>query len=130
VQNTSYVIKIDKGRQLLRITMSGFFAGADIRQFVEAKNKAIYDLTAGPGHLHTLVDIREMQIQPQDSVAAFQRVLSDPLAISKRIAFVVSASLARLQIRRAAADREAEYFTSIEAAEAWLMSNGCETSAS
>lgn len=71
-----------------------------------------------------------MQIQPQDSVAAFQRVLSDPLASFEAHRVRSLSIVARLQIRRAAADREAEYFTSIEAAEAWLMSNGGETSAS
>jgi hypothetical protein len=121
VETSSYSIELDSQRHLLRITMSGFFEEADIFQFVVARDKAISELTAKSDHRFTLVDIREMQIQSQESVNAFQRVLSNPATISKPVAFVVSASLARLQIRRAAADRTAEYFTSLEAAEKWLL---------
>ena len=59
----------------------------------------------------TLVDIREMDIQAQDSVVAFQRVLTDPSKTSKRLAFVVARSLARMQIKRAADSRDARYFS-------------------
>jgi hypothetical protein len=121
MQNASYSIELDTERHLLRITMAGFFTEQDIALFVAARDKAIAELTAQSDHRFTLVDIREMQIQSQESVTAFQRVLSNPATISKPVAFVVSASLARLQIRRAAADRNAEYFTSLEAAENWLL---------
>jgi len=61
-----------------------------------------------------------MQIQSQETVTAFQQVLGDPRQASRRLAFVVARSLARLQIRRAASERQASYFTSVEEAEAWV----------
>lgn len=119
VRNASYSIEVDKAQGLLRIAMSGFLwrrtfvVSAPIR----IQRSMIWGLSC---HQSTLVDIREMQIQSQEIVMAFRRMLSAQAAIAKPIAFLVSPSLARFQIRRAAGDRKAEYFTSIEAAEAWL----------
>lgn len=120
VRNASYSIEVDKARGLLRIAMSGFFMEEDVRRFGADKDTAINDMGGLSCHQSTLVDIREMQIQSQEIVMAFRRMLSAQTAIAKPIAFLVSPSLARFQIRRAAGDRKAEYFTSIEAAEAWL----------
>lgn len=124
MRNASYSIEIDKARGLLRIAMSGFFLEEDVRRFSADKDTAINDMGGLSCHHSTLVDIREMQIQSQEIVTAFRRVLSAQTAIRKPIAFLVSPSLARFQIRRAAGDRKAEYFTSIEAAEAWLSDRG------
>ncbi len=121
VRNASYSIEVDKARGLLRITMSGFFTEDEVLRFVADKDTAINEMGGLSCHQFTLVDIREMQIQTQEIVMTFRRVLSDQTAIAKPIAFLVSPSLARSQIRRAAGDRKAEYFTSIEAAETWLL---------
>lgn len=120
VRDASYSIEFDNARGLLRIAMSGFFMEEDVRRFATDKDSAINEMGGLSCHQFTLVDIREMQIQSQEIVMAFRRVLSNQTAIAKPIAFLVSPSLARFQIRRAAGDRKAGYFTSIEAAEAWL----------
>lgn len=114
-------IDVEPQRDLVRITLAGFFAPADVARFVAERDAAHQRLRCGPNQHLTLVDIRAMRIQSQDSVAAFQQVLGDPRMVSRRLAFVVARSLARLQIRRAAAEREAAYFTAIEDAEAWLL---------
>lgn len=114
--------EVDADRALMRITLSGFFAPSDVDRFVAERNAAFRQLRSAPNQHLTLVDIRTMAIQSQDSVEAFQRVLSDPRTVSRRLAFVVAKSLARLQIHRAAADREAGYFTTVAEAEAWLLS--------
>jgi hypothetical protein len=62
-----------------------------------------------------------MKIQSQDSVESFKHVLNNPKFASRRLAIVVAQSLARMQIKRAASEREAQYFDSIEGAEAWLL---------
>ncbi|WP_294196958.1 hypothetical protein [uncultured Sphingomonas sp.] len=111
---------VEPQRNLVRITLAGFFTPDDVARFVAARDEAHRRLTCAPhGHV-TLVDMRTMQIQSQETVAAFQRVLANPDATSRRLAFVVARSLARLQIKRAASERDAAYFTTLEEAEAWV----------
>jgi hypothetical protein len=116
-----FSIRVDVPRSLVVITMAGFFAPADIARFVAARNDAHRLLTCGANQQVTLIDIRAMDIQAQDSVAAFRAVLVDPARASRRLAFVVPQSLARMQIQRAADSRAAHYFGSPEDAEHWLM---------
>ena len=122
MQRASFSFDVDAGLHLLRISMEGFFAEDDIALFAAARDDAYLQLRGLAHDYRTIVDIREMQIQSQESVSAFQRLLSRPDAASTPIAFVVSKSLARLQIKRAAADRKAAYFTTVEDAERWLLS--------
>ena len=117
----TYDIDVDVAHDLVRITMSGFFSEREIADFVAARNRAHALLRCGPHDHVTLVDIRDMRIQSQDSVAVFQKVLNDPERTSRKLAFVTAQSLARLQVRRAASGREAEYFNDPAEAEAWLL---------
>ncbi|RYE95072.1 MAG: hypothetical protein EOO77_43510 [Oxalobacteraceae bacterium] len=114
-------ISVDAKRSLVRMTMSGFFASEDIAQFVIARDEAYKMLRCRANEHLTLVDIREMDIQAQDIVVAFQRVLADPSTASKRIAFVIARSLACMQIKRAADSRDASYFAEVDEAEHWLL---------
>ncbi|UVO52354.1 hypothetical protein M0208_18245 [Sphingomonas sp. SUN019] len=114
-------IAVDVPRDLVRITMLGFFAADDIARFVDARDRAVSQLKCGPNQHCTLVDIRGMDIQAQESVSRFQSVLADPAKASRRLAFVVARSLARMQAKRAADSRDAGYFETLEDAEAWLM---------
>jgi hypothetical protein len=116
-----FAIAVDTTASVIRITMSGFFEQADIDAFVGARNAAYRDLHCRPHQHRTLVDIRGMKIQSQRSVEAFAKVLADPSYASGKLVFVVEASLARMQIERAAAGRGAGFFLSVEAAEAWLL---------
>ncbi len=117
----TFSIDPDVSCGVLRITMAGFFEAADIARFAGAVRDGLAALRMRPnGHL-TLVDIRDMDIQAQDSVTGFQQILSDPRTASPRIAFVVARSLSSMQIRRAAKGREAGYFNDPAAAEAWLL---------
>ncbi len=112
---------VEPARDLVRITLTGFFTPDDVARFVAARDAAHAQLRCGPNAHATLVDMRAMQIQSQATVEAFQRVLGDPRMASRRLAFVVARSLARLQIKRAAAEREASFFTAIEDAEVWVL---------
>lgn len=107
---------------LMRITMSGFFEPADIARFAAARDRELIALRARPNEHLTLVDIRAMDIQAAESVAAFRQLLADPRTVSRRIAFVVGRSLSAMQIRRAAQGRDTQYFGETEQAEAWLLS--------
>ena len=117
----SFSISVDASRDLMHFTLAGFYTPADVACFQQARDEAHRLLLCAPGQHLTIVDIRDMKIQSQESVAAFQELLADARYHGRRIAMVVSASLARSQIKRAAAERGAEYFHSVDQAEAWLL---------
>lgn len=116
-----FSIEVDVGRDLVRMTLSGFFTSEDIARFNVARLEAYSALRCEPNQHVTLIDIREMHIQAQARIGDFQQGIADPRTAAKRLAFVVARSLARLQVQRAAQGREAGYFTSVEEAEAWLL---------
>ena len=118
-----FEIDVDPSRNLVRQKLAGFFGPDDIARFVAARNAAHRRLTCGPNQHVTLADVREMKIQPQEMVQAFGSVLADRSQQSRKLAFVFSSSLARMQRLRAAERRDARYFTSIAEAEAWLMAD-------
>jgi hypothetical protein len=117
----SFSITAEPDRDLVRIRMSGFFTEIDIAAFLEERRRVHGQLTCGPNQHLTLNDVREMSIQPRDSVAAFQMMLSDPAYRSRRLAFVVAPTLARGQLARALSDRNARMFEDPVEAEAWLF---------
>jgi hypothetical protein len=119
--NFHFSVKVETEQSIVRIAMSGFFQPSDVSLFVDARNTEHRQLRCPPnGHL-TLVDIRGMKIQSQESVRAFAEILSDPIYASRKIAFVVETSLARMQLKRAAAGRDGGFFDSPKEAEIWLL---------
>jgi hypothetical protein len=119
--NASYSFEVDRARDLVRIRMSGLFTPDDIAAFLDARQRAHAQLGCGPNQHLTLNDVRQMKIQPQDIVAAFRYMLSQPAFRSRRLAFVAAPTLARGQLLRALQDREARCFETVEEAEAWLF---------
>ena len=119
--DATFSITVDVPRDLLRVTMGGFFTTRDIARFMVERDRAHALLQCPPNRHLTIIDMRGMEIQPQDSVDRFQAMLANPATRSRRIAFVVARSLSRMQIKRAAADRDAGYFMTIDEATAWLL---------
>lgn len=117
-----FIFEIDAARDLVRVTMTGLFAPADVDAFLAARRQAHAGLTCGPDAHVTLNDLRGMLIQPQETVAAFQALLAVPEFPSRRLAFVVAPTLARSQLMRALDRRRARCFTDLDEAEAWLFS--------
>lgn len=117
----NFAFEVEPDRNLVRIWLGGFFSPLDVAAFVKERDRAHQRLRCSPNQHVTLVDIRAMAIQPQESVAAFQQMLSNPAVTSRKLAFVITRSLARMQIKRAAASRDAAYFESVEDAERWLL---------
>lgn len=107
-------------KNLIRLTMSGFFSKDDIDKMRNRLVCALAELGCGPNQHDTLCDIRGMKIQAQQSVSLFQDLVgSDPVR-SRLLAFVVGPTLARLQARRLT-DREGVcFFSEMQEAENWL----------
>jgi len=114
-----YTVTPDKSRNLARVKMAGFFGQKDVQEFAATYRQVLSHLKA-PGHL-TLVDITAMQIQTQDIVGAFAALLAFPDVRSRRLAFVCSSSLARLQAQRLTDREGVEFFDRMGDAEAWLF---------
>ena len=127
--SAEYSIEVEPQRDLVRIRMSGFFASEDIEGFLEMRRAAHRNLTCGRNQHVTLNDIRDMKIQSQEIVDAFRAMLSDPVYRSRRLAFVVSPTLARTQLARTIAGRNARCFEDFWTAEAWLFGPAEEAAA-
>jgi len=117
----TYAVSVESQLDLVRITLAGFFAEADVRAFVAARNDAHRQLRCGPNQHLTLVDIRDMKIQAQEMVGVFQQVLASPEHRSRALAFVVSPTLARTQLMRAVNGRDMCFFECEAEAKAWLF---------
>jgi hypothetical protein len=122
--SANFSITADPARDLVRIRMSGFFTLEDIAAFVEARRAAHAQLTCARNQHVTVNDVREMKIQSQEIVDAFREMLAAPDYRSRRLAFVVSPTLARTQLMRAVAGRDVRCFEDAWAAEAWLLMPG------
>ena len=116
-----FSFQVDPARDLVRITMAGLFTPDDIAAFEEARREAHSKLSCPPNAHLTLNDLRELKIQPQDVVAGFREMLSAPHYRSRRLAFVCGPTLARNQLTRALANRDARCFDDPVSAEAWLL---------
>ena len=92
-----------------------------ILAFLAARRDAHAKLRCAPNRHVTINDLRGMKIQSQAMVDTFRAVLADPLYRSRRLAFVVGPTLARTQLIRAIAGRDARCFDDAWAAEAWLQ---------
>jgi hypothetical protein len=119
--SASYSIRVEPGRDLVRIRMSGFFTPDDVAAFLDAREQAHRDLRCAANAHLTLNDISAMKIQSQDIVAAFRDMLSSNEFRSRRLAFVVGPTLARVQVQRACYGRAARCFDDVASAEAWLF---------
>lgn len=119
-----YKVEADPATNMIRHYLAGFFEPIDVENYVAARNAAHAQLTSAPNQHVTLVDVRDMKIQQQDIVKTFGAVLADPRYHSRKLAFVVALSLARMQLLRATGSRSAQYFSTIEEAEAWLLATG------
>lgn len=121
-----YDIDVDVARDLVRIRLGGFYTVEAIEQFRLARDLAHTKLRCAPNQHMTLTDISEMAIQSQDIVLAFQRLLADPVARSRKLAFVHGSNLARMQVQRAASNRFMRTFNNPHEAEAWLFAEDDE----
>jgi hypothetical protein len=124
--SAAFAIQVDPARDLVRIEMRGLFEPEDIHRFLRERTVAHRRLTCGPNRHRTLTDLRNMKIQPQQSVVAFREMLADPVHRSHKLAFVAAPTLARSQLMRALNGREAKCFEDVESAETWLFADGLD----
>jgi hypothetical protein len=117
----TFTITIEPERKLLRVTLGGFFDLQDVIALENEKRAALLRLGCAQNEHLSLIDVSGCKLQSQDVVQAFQSAIGDKRYMSKRIAFVTGSSLARMQVRRMLERKDAAFFETVEAAEAWLF---------
>ena len=116
-----FTVQAEPARDLIRISMAGFFTHADIQAFYDTRAVEHARLTCGPNQYLTLNDLSRLKVQSQEVVAAFQALLAEPAYRSRKLAFVVDRTLARSQLMRALDGRDAKCFEAMAEAEKWLF---------
>jgi hypothetical protein len=124
--SAEFSIQAEPARDLIRIRMGGFFSPGDIDAFLRDRVAAHAKLRCGPNEHLTINDIRDMKIQSQEMVDMFRDLLAAPDYRSRRLAFVVSPTLARTQLARAITGRNARCFEDFWSAETWLFARDSE----
>ena len=119
--SASHRITVDRPRRLVALTLTGFFSVADAGLVIHGIREAITGLGGPPNTHNTLVDVREATLQPQDVVAAFAGQIADERFRSRRLAFVVGSSVARMQVRRLITRDDVAAFEAHDEAEAWMF---------
>jgi len=126
--SATFSFDVDPARNLVRISMSGFFQREDIIALAAARDKAHEELRC-PANAHvTLIDVRQLKIQSQETMGAFEALLAARDQRSRRLALVVAQTLARTQVERTLASRPgAACFSDPFAALAWLLDDGADS---
>ncbi len=115
-----FTVQVEREACLIRLTMGGFFESMTIVKMRSDLIQAISDLPCEANAHVTLCDIREMDIQTQERVGEFTKLVGGDAVRSRRLAFVTAKSLARMQAKRLTSRDGVEFFTDIVAAERWL----------
>ncbi|MBP8232266.1 MAG: hypothetical protein KAY22_08185 [Rhizorhabdus sp.] len=115
-----FAIDVEKDLKLIRLTMGGFFESATIVEMRTRMVEAIATLACAANDHLTLCDICEMDIQSQERVGEFAKLVGSDDVRSRRLAFVTARSLARLQAKRLTSREGVEFFTDPDMALDWL----------
>ncbi|WP_375397823.1 hypothetical protein [uncultured Sphingomonas sp.] len=107
-------------RNLIRVTLSGFFDPAAFAGFDEARRTAHRKLRCPRNGHDTLVDVRDLKLQPQDIVEAARVMIADRRTRARRLAFVTGDAAIRMQVRRLLNRPGIRYFADLATAETWL----------
>ncbi|MGC6328922.1 hypothetical protein ACNI3R_05555 [Rhizorhabdus sp. FW153] len=117
-----FAIEVEKDLKLIRLTMGGFFESATIVEMRARMVEAIATLACAANDHLTLCDICEMDIQSQERVGEFAKLVGSDDVRSRRLAFVTARSLARLQAKRLTSREGVAFFTDKGEAVDWLTS--------
>ena len=100
----SFEFIADPRRGIVEIQMSGFFAEEAVPSIAPGMADALRQLYCKPNHHMTLVDVTGCQIQSQEVVTQFQKLVTNPAFRSRRLAFVTGSSMIKMQLRRFISD--------------------------
>ena len=117
---SSYLVTAHPERDLLRITLAGFFDPAGLAGFDRLRHAEHQRLRCAPNRHDTLVDVRDLKLQARDVVEAFRAMIAEQDTRARRLAFVTGDAAIRMQLRRIVDRPDIRCFADLPAAEAWL----------
>jgi hypothetical protein len=117
----SFSVSVDPQINLVWIEMVGFFTESDVAEFTQQLDIEMETLRCLPNEHLTLCDVSGMNIQAQEIVAQFSKVVGNDRFRSKRLAFVIGPTLVRKQAERLADRAGVQFFKDIDEAQTWLL---------
>lgn len=122
-----YRIENAPGSDFLLVVLRGMFDPASAEAFRRDRDAALLAMTCPPHSHFTLIDVTGCPIQPRGSADLFAAMLAAPPRRSRLLAFVVSSSLAQLQVARLIGGRSevAIHATRADALD-WLCAGGLD----
>lgn len=128
-----FEIQTNKADRTIFLRMSGVLSMAEAHACAAAKEAAVERLGPPYDAHSTLVDIRDLRLQPQEIFAIFTNFVATTKHKSRRIAIVGGEGTARMQFRRVAERMPLRdgmrLFTRMEDARDWLEGSMGETAA-
>lgn len=119
------VIKLDRSRRLLDVTVGGLLSPEDAGWVGEEIREKLLELGPHIGKHVTLYDVRKLQVVPAPTVHAIRESFAHPSVrplAARKLAFVVNSSLIRRQIERLRGVRDDfAIFDTRPTALAWLF---------
>jgi hypothetical protein len=130
-----FEVETNHSERLIILRMEGVLSIDEAHACAAAKEAAV-DRLGPPYDAHsTLLDIRELRLQPQEIFAIFTSFVATTKHKSRRIAIVGGEGTARMQFRRVAERAplrdDMRFFTEVDEARDWLLddqASGLQTS--
>jgi hypothetical protein len=118
-----FQVETDHTNRMIYLRMSGVLSVDEAHACAAAKEAAVERL--GPPYDHsTLLDIRELRLQPQEVFAIFTHFVATTKHKSRKIAIIPGEGTARMQFRRVAERaplrNDMRFFTQFDEARDWL----------
>ncbi len=119
-----FQVVTDQSNRMIYLRISGALSVEEAHACAAAKEAAVESF--GPPYVHaTLLDIRDLRLQPQEIFAIFTQFVATTRHKSRRIAIVAGEGTARMQFRRVAERaplrNDMRFFTGFKEARAWLV---------
>ena len=120
-----FEVETNHSEQLIFLRMEGVLSVDEAHACAAAKEAAV-DSLGPPYDAHsTLVDVRDLRLQPQEIFAIFTNFVATTKHKSRRIAIVGGEGTARMQFRRVAERAplrdDMRFFTEVGEARDWLV---------
>ncbi|MEP9358455.1 hypothetical protein [Sphingomonas sp. KR3-1] len=123
--SVNHSITVDTARKLVDLRIGGLVSAEDATWIGEELRAAIRALGEDIGKHVTLYDASAVHVVPQETVELIKHTLDNPAVRqlwARKIAFVVTTALAKLQVQRLREVRpDLGLFEDRESAIAWLM---------
>jgi hypothetical protein len=127
-----FEIETDHAERIIFLRMSGVFSVDEALACAAAKEAEVDRLGPPYDDHSTLVDIRDLRLQPQEIFAIFTNFVATTKHKSRKIAIIAGHGTARMQFRRVAERAplrdDMRFFNAVEEARAWLLEDEMEPS--